>query len=770
MQTFGNASDTPRQPHRPEPGLPVTGSTPFLKTMARLLQAGDGGDPFSGFFAPLHELASFKRAMVLTSLPGGQLECIAAEPRALIGLRCSAGAALAPVLAGTVAWCGGEVMGGAELPRELLDPSQPALLHPIATPAERGVLMVVRHAADAAFAPAEVAAVQGFALIASALLALRQAGRTAAENHELARLVVEAQRATQDAREELCLLAAVVDQLPAGVMVEAASGQRILVNAFAAEQLTIPVTSLASPLASGPAWRSAAGETPASDAASAADTAVRLTGQRALLTSTRSARIGQETMVLSTSVDITERVQVENELIRRASRDELTGLPNRSLVQERVEGILARSGPEHRFALAFIDVDNLKHINDFYSHAVGDALLMKLAQRIAGHLRDTDMLARISGDEFVLIIDPVEDPAKLPALIDHLLERLKNPFYIDGFEVFTSASIGVSIFPDHGTDYEALRRNADSAMYRAKSGAKGGAVFFDLAMGQAVTARMELEQRLRLAIRDRQFRCAFQPKVDIKTHEVVGLEALVRWCDHRGEIQGPNEFISLAVELGLIDYITHLVLTEATAAMDQIDQAYGPVTVSLNVAAKQAGNLVFMRSFIEALKATGHADRFMVELTEDAFIAKNQFQTEVLPLLREIGVRISIDDFGTGYSSLSALADITADEIKIDRSFITDIHLRPRSQSVLKAVESLSHALGMSVVAEGVETFEELAYLQAATRIRCAQGYYFARPFFLHDAGAMRDVINDSRSTPVVRGLAETRPVHPSGARYWRRS
>jgi c-di-GMP phosphodiesterase Gmr len=755
MQTFGNARDLPRQPHRPEPGMPVTGSPPFLKTMARLLQAGDGVDPFSGFFAPLHELTSFKRAMVLTGLPGGQLECIAADPRALVGLRCSAGAALAPVLAdGAVAWCGGEVMAGAELPRELLDPGQPALIHPIAAPSERGVLIVVRHAAGAAFAPAEVAAVQGFALIASALLALRQAGRTATENHELARLVVEAQRAAQDAREELCLLTTIVDQLPAGVMVEAASGRRILVNASAAAQLAIPATS---PASNG-------------DAAPAADTAVRLAGQRALLTSTRSARIGQETMVLSTSVDITERVQVENELIRRASRDDLTGLPNRSLVQERVEGILARSGPEHRFALAFIDVDNLKHINDFYSHAVGDALLMRLAQRIAGHLRETDMLARISGDEFVLIIDPVEDPAKLPALIDHLLERLKNPFYIDGFEVFTSASIGVSIFPDHGTDYEALRRNADSAMYRAKSGAKGGAVFFDLAMGQAVTARMELEQRLRLAIRDRQFRCAFQPKVDIKTHEVVGLEALVRWCDHRGEIQGPNEFISLAVELGLIDHITHLVLTEAVAAMDQIDEAYGPVTVSLNVAAKQAGNLEFMRSFIEALKATRRADRFMVELTEDAFIAKNQFQTEVLPLLREIGVRISIDDFGTGYSSLSALADITADEIKIDRSFITDIHLRPRSQSVLKAVESLSHALGMSVVAEGVETFEELAYLQAATRIRCAQGYYFARPFFLHDPGAMRDVISDSRSISVVREPAETRQMHLSGARYWRRS
>jgi diguanylate cyclase (GGDEF)-like protein len=245
-----------------------------------------------------------------------------------------------------------------------------------------------------------------------------------------------------------------------------------------------------------------------------------------------------ETLHLSSAFDITERARAETELLRLAYHDEQTGLPNRSLIRERVEAILAR-GNGH-FALAFIDIDNFKHINDFYSHAIGDALLVKFVQRIATHLRASDILARMSGDEFVLVLDPAEKREQVVTVINAIVEHLKQPFLIDGFEIFTSASIGVSLYPEHGRDYEALRRNADTAMYRAKDGVKGGASFFDLRMGQAVTARMEREQRLRLAIRDRQFYCAFQPKVDIRTQEVIGLEALVRWRDSNGEYPGPE--------------------------------------------------------------------------------------------------------------------------------------------------------------------------------------------------------------------------------------
>jgi diguanylate cyclase (GGDEF)-like protein len=445
------------------------------------------------------------------------------------------------------------------------------------------------------------------------------------------------------------------------------------------------------------------------------------------------------------------------DLARRAYTDELTGLPNRAMIQQRVDEIL-RSGTSRQFALAFIDLDNFKHINDYYNHAIGDALLVKVARRIAELARESDMLARISGDEFLLLFNPIADGNHVRKVVQDLLDKLKQPFHVEGFEMFTSASVGVSIHPEHGRTYEELRRNADSAMYRAKLGTKGGAAFFDAAVGQAISARMELEQRLRLAIRDRQFCCAFQPKVDIRSREVVGFETLVRWRDGKGEFQSPLDFIGLATEIGVIDPITHFVLAETVRSIDRLDHEFGAgKTVAINVAAKQAGDLRFMRSFVDALTASGCADRFIIELTEDAFLAKSQFQMHVLPMLREIGVRVSIDDFGTGYSSLSVLADITADEIKIDRSFITDIHNRPRSQSVLKAIESVSGALGMSIVAEGVENFEELAYLLGATRIRYAQGYHFAKPFFLEDSSTRSAMSGNDRVIAVERRRTESR-------------
>jgi EAL domain-containing protein (putative c-di-GMP-specific phosphodiesterase class I) len=303
-------------------------------------------------------------------------------------------------------------------------------------------------------------------------------------------------------------------------------------------------------------------------------------------------------------------------------------------------------------------------------------------------------------------------------------------------------------------------------MYRAKGSAKGDAIYFDINMGKTITARMELEQRLRLAIRDCRFCCAFQPKVDIRNNEVIGFETLVRWRDNDGEIHPPSSFIVLAIELGLIDPITHFVLAEALRSLERLDAAFGgSTTISINVAAKQASDLNFMRSFTESLKASGCAQRIMIELTEEAFVAKNQFQLQVLPMLREIGVRVSIDDFGTGYSSLSALADITADEIKVDRSFITSIHERPRSQSILRAIDSLGHSLGMTIVAEGVETFEELAYLQAATRIRYAQGYYFSKPFFLENVAGANRVDFDGRGAEPAREPVDRRGGDPARAK-----
>jgi cyclic di-GMP phosphodiesterase Gmr len=276
-------------------------------------------------------------------------------------------------------------------------------------------------------------------------------------------------------------------------------------------------------------------------------------------------------------------------------------------------------------------------------------------------------------------------------------------------------------------------------------------------MGRDMTVRMAQEQRLRLAVRDGRFCCAFQPKVDMRTQEVAGVEALIRLRDEDGLIQAPGEFIGLAAELGLIDDMTYLALGQILGSIDLIDEAFGAhATISINVAAQRAGDVEFMRDFCRELGSTAYAGRFIIEVTEDAFVAKNRFQTHILPMLREAGLRVSIDDFGTGYSSLAQLADITADELKIDRSFITDIHQRTRSQSILKAIEALSESLGMTVIAEGVETEEEAAYLQAETRIRYAQGFYYSKPILMEDLTPARSG-GDSRSFSSLRERSSAR-------------
>lgn len=433
-----------------------------------------------------------------------------------------------------------------------------------------------------------------------------------------------------------------------------------------------------------------------------------------------------------------EQASREQALIRRAYFDELTGLPNRRIIEQSVSALIG-AGPTP-FALAFIDVDGFKHVNDFYGHNVGDALLVQISERVAASLRPSDMLARLSGDEFVLLLSPADDMDQLRRDVAAISALLKQPFYIESNEILSSASIGVSVYPRDGATYDALRANADRAMYRCKGMGTGCVQFFDATIEHAAIEKSRLEQRLRLAIRDRRVSCAYQPKMDIMTNTVSGVEVLLRWIDEDGVIQPPGDFIALAIELGLMDDLTYLVLDKTIQSIDRINEAFGAsASISLNVAAKQAGDISFMRSLLDRIAASGFATRFILEITEEAFVSKSSFQESVLPLIREIGARVSIDDFGVGYSSLSALADITADEVKIDRSFITNLHQRPRSQNILKAVEALSRSLGMDVIVEGLETFEELAYLRACTSIRYVQGYYFSRPVMLEELGAKRD-------------------------------
>ena len=566
---------------------------------------------------------------------------------------------------------------------------------------------------------------------------------------------------------ELGFLKEIVRMLPAGVTVQDARGDLILVNDAAARQLGMD-GSRPSPDLTGrrEACRQAirAGQ-PVVTEECLHNGAVR----QVLLTTHRPVRLADRDLLISAASDITEQKNFEDQLFRSAYFDELTSLPSRRVIEHRTNGILARQGSGERFALAFLDIDNFKHINDYYGHSVGDALLVELSKRLGRDLRETDMLSRISGDEFLLLLSPIESEQEVSEFIQATLKRLTAPFFIDSSEIFASTSIGVSLYPDHGHTFEVLRQNADIAMYRIKNDGKGAAAFFDAGMEREALARMKIEQSLRQAILEKRFCCAFQSKVDIRTQAVRGIEALVRLRDDEGVIQAPGSFINLAVELGLIDELSHLVLAEIVKSIDLINDTFGAeATISINIAAKQAGNPEFMRSFAQALDETGFPKRFMIEVTEDAFVATNHFQSEILPMFRKLGVAISIDDFGIGYSSLSALADITADEIKIDRSFITDIHKRPRSQGILRAIESLSEALGMTVIAEGVEAFEELAYLQAATKIRYAQGYYFSRPIFLEELKLATPAASEARVSVASRPLQQNRQGYSRASGYRR--
>ncbi|MBR0793987.1 EAL domain-containing protein [Bradyrhizobium jicamae] len=567
---------------------------------------------------------------------------------------------------------------------------------------------------------------------------------------------------------ELLILRDLLRLLPSGLTVQDEHGEFIFVNDAAAVQLRLAAN------ATQPTQVDDRHETCLELLRSGREVVLEeaLTygpAKRVFLTSHRPVQIAGRSLLISSSADITEQKAFEDQLFRSAYYDELTGLPTRRVIEHRVNSLIGRDGPERHFALAFLDVDNFKHINDYYGHAIGDALLVELSKRLGLALRETDILSRISGDEFLLLLNPISGDHEVAEFIHVMQERLKAPFFIEQSEIFASTSIGVSLYPQHGRSYEALRQNADIAMYRVKNNGKGSTAFFDASMEREALARMKIEQSLRLAILEKRFCCAFQAKVDIRTQEVKGIEALVRLRDDEGVIQAPGTFINLAVELGLIDELTRLVLTEIVKSIDLINDTFGAdATISINVAAKQAANPEFMRPFARALEDTGFPKRFMIEVTEDAFITKSQFQDEILPILRKIGVGISIDDFGIGYSSLSALADITADEIKIDRSFITDIHKRPRSQGILRAIESLSEALGMTVIAEGIESFEELAYLQAATKIRYAQGFYFAKPIFLEDLRPAIPLASEARASIAARPALESRTAYSRGDGYRR--
>lgn len=433
--------------------------------------------------------------------------------------------------------------------------------------------------------------------------------------------------------------------------------------------------------------------------------------------------------------DLARKLEASQEALRfRANHDQLTGLPNRAYVGEIVDQMIGRKQWGEQLALAFIDLDEFKRVNDVHGHAVGDRLLQEIARRVKAEIRRNDVFGRISGDEFVIVLDPVGGQSDVAQIVERILNSIRQPLSVEGTEIRPSASIGIAFYPEHGQDYETLRRRADLAMYQAKTSAKGSLSFFTRDLGQEVDDRLVLEQRVKEAVAAGEFRCALQQKINIRTGCVVGFEALARWVDAAGVVHSPGHFLPTASRLGLLDEISAQVMEDLLQNLPALDAGFGPtIRYSINVSPAQTTSVPFMQKLLRRLSESGRAGRFILELTEESFAATGLFQTHVLPALRNAGVAISIDDFGSGYSSLAKLAELTVDELKLDRSLVSSIHRRPRNQIVLRAVESLGAALNMSIVAEGIETDEENRYLLEQTCIAIGQGFLHHRPQLLAD-------------------------------------
>ena len=413
-----------------------------------------------------------------------------------------------------------------------------------------------------------------------------------------------------------------------------------------------------------------------------------------------------------------------------AHHDSLTGLPNRNLLNDRVSQAIALALRNmKKVAVLFLDLDGFKHINDSLGHPIGDRLLQSIAKRLVDSVRSSDTVSRQGGDEFVVLLSEVDHSEDVAITVKRLLQVAANPHSIDKHDLHVTACIGVSIYPDDGLDAETLIKNADTAMYQAKENGRQSYQFFKPAMNIRAVERQTIEGGLRRALERQEFALHYQPKINLSTGEVSGAEALIRWTHPTRGLVCPAQFIPVAEDCGLILPIGNWVLREACKqARAWVAEGLPLGTIGVNISAIEFRNEGFLEGVFSILKDTGLDPRFLeLELTESVLMKHPESTASVLQALRAKGVRVAVDDFGTGYSSLSYLQKFSIDALKIDQSFVRRITSAPDETSIVTAVISMARSLKLRVVAEGVETLQELEFLQAH---QCdeAQGFYFGRP------------------------------------------
>jgi diguanylate cyclase (GGDEF)-like protein/PAS domain S-box-containing protein len=410
-------------------------------------------------------------------------------------------------------------------------------------------------------------------------------------------------------------------------------------------------------------------------------------------------------------VDITERRQAEARIAYMAHHDGLTDLPNREFYQERLREALteAQTGNK-RVAILYVDLDLFKNVNDSFGHPMGDRLLRLVADRLRSQVRGNHLAARLGGDEFAVILTSDISPNEASDFSTRLIEVLSASYDIDGVEVVIGASVGIALSPSDGTTSEELMRNADMALYRAKSDGGGVHRFFEREMDRIAQKRRDMEVDLRRAFANGEFELHYQPLVDIGTDRISGFESLLRWQHPDKGMISPAEFIPIAEDIGLIVSLGEWVLREACA-----EAAKWPdeVKVAVNLSPVQFRSRNLVQAVISALAHSGLSPRRLeLEITESVFLAETEANLAILHQLRELGVRISMDDFGTGYSSLSYLRSFPFDKIKIDRSFVKDLAERPDCVAIVRAISGLGRSLNITTTAEGVETVDQLDWLR----------------------------------------------------------
>jgi diguanylate cyclase (GGDEF)-like protein len=416
-------------------------------------------------------------------------------------------------------------------------------------------------------------------------------------------------------------------------------------------------------------------------------------------------------------------------LAHEAEHDPLTGLPNRLILGDRInQAISLAHRHSSKVAVLFLDLDGFKHINDSLGHSVGDKLLQSVAKRLLACVRSPDTVCRNGGDEFILVLQEMEEPNQAAITARRVLKGVADVHTIGDVALHVTASVGVSVYPDDGPDAETLIKNADTAMYQAKASGRNASQFFRPEMNVSAVERQSIEEDLRHALEHGEFVLYYQPKVNVATGAVVGAEALIRWMHPTRGLLSPIMFIPVSEETGLILPIGAWVLREACQqAQSWKDRGLPTGSMAVNVSATQFSDDNFLEDLFSVLRETGMDPHSLeLEVTESVLMKNAEAATSILKSVRDIGIRVSVDDFGTGYSSLSYLRRFPLDALKIDQSFLHKIYVAPDDSIIVSAIIDMGRAIGLRVIAEGVETVEELAFLKA-NNCDEAQGYYFSR-------------------------------------------